>query len=451
MNERHYFPLSTDQNVVVRWSSGAPASLLNLAVRIDIDDDINEELFLEAARLTVERLQYCRIRLHKDENGNILQYVTDMNAQSICAFHDFSDVSEAKISKQLSKWAEEPFPNHLLDVQLYRMCLLRCKDNKHILFFCGHHNIMDIYSVIYTITYVDKVYYALISGTPLPKEGADVEKVVTERNNYLETERCQKDKQWWYDTFNTEPLFTSINGLGGKEFIKGKRYGHDRNILQIKTKEYVCCIPKELSEKIVSQAMENNISPYMYYSLAMRTYLGYVCKTDDVTLQSVVSLRASLSHKSSGLTRAAGLNFRTILDGSETFHDAIKQLDLTHKDCLRHVEVPDPNNTVKEYYNCPYEDNYHSVTMSYIPFIDYNSIHLSVKAKKIDAGVAITPLYVLLMPLDNTGDMYATYQCAIGYVKPENVEKYHSFMLKFLEAGISDPRRTIGELTEACL
>jgi len=305
--------------------------------------------------------------------------------------------------------------------------------------------------VVYTITYIDKVYYALTTGTALPREGADVEKVVNDRNAYHQSERCKKDHQWWRDSFPTEPLFTSINGLGGKEFVKGKRYGHDRNMLQLMTKELICRIPKELAESINNIALARNISPYMYYSLAMRTYLGYVCDTDDVTMQSVVSLRASLSHKSTGLSRAAGLNFRTVVPGEMSFGDALSLLDKTHKDYLRHVEVHDPNVVVKDFFGCPYEDNYHSVTMSYVPFVDYKNIHLSVRASKIDAGVAITPLYVLLMPLDGSGDMYATYQCALGYVKPENVEKFHVFMLKFLEAGINEPEKTIRKLLDECI
>jgi len=453
MNNIRFIPLTQPETGLINWSAVAPPSLLNLCVRIDFIEDIDEELLMKAVKLTVERLPYCRYRVHAMDDGSFCQYEAGMEEQNACEFYDFSDYSERKLSKLLSKWAGEPFPNKILDTQLYRFRLMRLADNKHCFFLCGHHMIMDIYAVLFAGVYMVKVYDALLHNTELPAVGADPEPVARKQIDFAASDKLLKQEQWYRDINPTEPQFTSLNGVGHKEFIKGKKYGRDRGITQMRSKEIEHRIPKQLVDDVNRMAMEKNVSPYVFYIASLRSYLSKVNNTDDVLFMSLTTNRATLAEKSSGLVRAVGVAFRSIISDSLSFGECLDKLNILHRDYLKRMGLsdPDPCTFIERYYEVPQGMRYTSIMFSYAPFIDFSQIPLKIKAAKIDSGISLAPLYILLTQTDASGDMSAFYQYATGYIKPENVDKYHAFMLRFLEAGVKDPDKTIAQLTEESL
>jgi len=442
-----YYPVTLDQNVIIDYAKMAPPAMLNLSVKADIREAIDEPIFLKAIETTVERLHYARFRLH-NVDGTVMQFESDMAEQKLEPVFDAVSYSDEKLAKLLKKWSEEPFPNGRQDVQLYTIRLVRKNNGKHTLFFCAHHSIMDIYAVIFAISYIGKCYIALRDGTELPREGADPGEVAAARNAYIDSEKQKKDFKWWKEKFSTEPQFTSLNGLGGKEFPKKGKWGHDRSLLQIMAKELRYTIPAELVAAINNTALAKNVSPAVYYMLALRTYLGTVCSTDDVTFCSLSIHRATLAQKSSGLSRAAAAPFRSIISGDTAFEDAVRHMDVLNRDYLKHLDFPEPCLTMYRMYDIPDDARYDSVFFSYVPFVDYGAVGLDIAAEKIDSGVSLGPLYILYIPTDTSGDLQAFYTYASGYIRPENIEKYHAFMLKFLTSAIKSPDKTINRLVD---
>lgn len=448
MHERHFVPIGLDQQVVVDFCASAPPNLMNLSVRIDIDGELNEEQFMDALKLTVQRLPYSRYRLHKLSDGTMVQYESTMEEQSFEPVIDAAKLTDKALEKKLSGWAMEPFPHNYMDTQLFRARLLRRSETEHCLFFCSHHTVMDIYAIVFFITYLDQVYGALQNGTPLPREGGDPEKVVLKRNAFMESEKCEKELTWWREVFRTEPQFTSLNGLGHPEFVKGKKYGKERSLLQIQAKDIVRTIPKELVQAINEASLSENYSPYMHYYLALAAYLGRVCETEDVCISSLNIHRGSLDQKSSGLSRACAIPMRTRLPESKSFAEALKYLNLCHRDYLKHLEYPEICRTAYGWFGIPDGMRYDSIFLTFMPLLNYGSFHMKVKASKIESGASMGPLYILIIPADDSGELCANYQYANGYIKPENIEKFHDFMLKFLKLGMEHPDLSLGELID---
>ena len=443
----HLYPLTCDQIDVVRYCKNAPASLFNLAVYIEIDNNINEDLFYEAVKVTVERLPYSRCRLHKMTDDSINQYITDLNEQDIPGWKDFSNWSDNKINKQLSKWASTAFPNKLMDVQLFHVELLKLNNGKHGVFFCGHHIIMDIYAVVFFLTYLDKVYYALDTKTELPRLGGDPEKAANERFDYFKSEKYKKDYEWWLNNCSDEPKFTTLNGIGAREFIKGKRCGRQRNIFQLKAKEKSYTLSPELESLINSSCLKMNMSGSMAYALALRTFLAEVCKTDEASIQYTISFRTTLDQKSSGSSRASLIGPHTKIPFDMSFEDALKEMNKINKNCLKHIEMP-ASYLVANKYGLKKNEIYQSVVFSYVKYLDYDKIHLNIKARKIDSGISLKPVYILAMPLERNQPISLIYQYSVGYYKEEVIDRCQKFLEKFLENGFKNPDKTIGELAK---
>ena len=449
MNTPDYFRLSADEIGLLKHVEGAPRAVLNLPTRIDLESEIDEEKILEAMRLAVTRLPFCTIRLHELEDGTFLQYYCKDEPTGLEVV-DMSASSDEEFDSYILEMASTTFDNNCNDSQLYNFKLIRTPGGKHTVFFCGYHVIMDTYGVMHVITYFDKVYEALISGKPLPEEGIGIEKHIEQSWEYKNSAKEQRDVEWWCKQFETEPHFSSMNPKGSPEYIEGKNYGHAQTLLQYSACSMPLRIPAETVRRINEAALKLNVSPQLYYMLALRTFLSKNSGSDDVSIATTGARRATLMQKNCGMTLAHMVTWRSIIEGSLVFKDAILKLSVVQKDIYRHIgaDMADYVKVVWDRFNVPADSIYKSVVFTYQPYFNVDGVNLKFKANHVNVGITPYPLYLNLMPHDASGDLWADYIYAVGYLDPENLKKFHAFMLKFVNAGVDFPEKTIDELVK---
>lgn len=454
MEERKYYPLTREQQGLVDLFGLYPEQqILNLCVRLEFEHKIDEALLLRSIEMLPELLPYCRIRVHQQDENTTVQYLSEEPAEPVQIL-DVSGMSGEEIDQLFDGWAHELFPNNYRDVQLYKFRILRRGQGRHTLFFCAHHFIMDAFVVISTVEKLGKIYTALSSGEPLPKAAPAPWALVEQEAAYYASERFQKDKAWWAEIMKEEPQFTSLNGKGSPEFLEGHRYGAGIDFFtQRWGKRLHGRIPSELVEKINAAAAENHVSAQLYYLLALRSYLGHVSGTDDVIVDTAVARRSTLVQKQSGLTRANAIPFRSVLSGSCSFEDGVSQLDTLQKEYYRHADVllNDFFEVLDGQHDLSFGQTYHTTWLTYQPYFDLSRSELKFTATSLHSGAAAAPLYVYITPQDDSGDLIACYDIAIGYIREQSVEDFHRFMLRFLEQGISEPKQTLEELIRRSL
>jgi len=447
-----YIPLSSGQKGLMDYYGHLPTQFLNLVARIDLETEIDEDVALEAIRTAVKLLPYCCLRLHDDKEKGLVQYLSDEEPQGI-ELLDFTKKSESWVDDFCVEQAGTAFGNNARDVQLYSVKLLRVAGGKHIALFRVHHVIVDAYALMYMISYFDKCYAALSSGTELPPEGLDPIIDIEQSWKYDDSNRSKADIEWWKKNLGKELHFTSINGKGNPEFVKGQNYGRDLTMLQRRRKTITRQIPKELVDKVNASAIEYNVSPQIFYMLALRTYLSIVCDTDDVTIDCTVARRATLVAKKSGMTRANMVWMRSVISPKVSFAEGVRQLSDVQRETYRHADflVTNMGQILKDTeYKAPAGMTYKTILMTYQPYFDIENAHFKFTAQQVTNGVASCPLYLNIMPLDASGSLWAYYQYAVGYTKPESLESFHKFMLKFVDGGIDNPEKTLEQLWDEC-
>ena len=453
MEERKYYPLSDEQEGLVLLASVFPApNILYLLTRIDFISEIDEERLLQAIRITDERLPYCRVQLHQQDEETVVQYLREGESDPVSVY-DLRDSGEEELEKLILQWQQEPFPNNQRDTQLYRFRLIRMPGGKHVLHFVVHHFIMDAYAMMYTIQYLDKVYTALSRGEELPAPAMEPWKLLEEERNYFSSARNEKNLAWWASQFETEPCFTSVNGLGSPEFVEGKRYGLAQSFEQLVNDILTIRIPAAFVEMVNQAAAAQGVSPQVYFMMAMRSYLGRVSGTEDVTVLSPMALRSTKVQRQSGMSIARANPVRSIISENLTFAEAVRQLADQENAIYRHAWFnyekmkPEIYSRFDTAPGCTYE----SVWLTYQPYFDMSKSELKFRARLLSNGFLPIPLYLLIQPQDNTGDLYADYSYALGYTKPESLHAFHSFMLKFLETAAKEPEARLGDLIDRSL
>ena len=449
MSTPNYFRLSRDQVALLIHVERAPRALLNMPVRVDLESEIDEEKALEALRLTVTRLPFCKIRLHELEDGSFEQYYSEEEPSGI-ELVDMSDKTAEEVDAYILEKAGSPLPNDYNDVQLYEAKLIRTPGGKHTLYFNGYHLIMDSVGLITVIIYFDKVYNALVNGTELPAPGIGPEKHIEKSWEYYESKRWFKDIEWWNAQFATEPHFSSMNPRGSVEYIEGKNYGKAQTFDQLGGKSMPIRIAAETVQIINDAAMKNNMSPQIYFALALRTWLSKMSGSDDVCFDTTGARRSTHVEKECGMTVAHQVTWRSDISRDLSFTDALKQLDISLKDMYRHigVEMPFYIKPLNEKFALPDGCTYKTVVFTYQPYFTADAVGLKFSANHVDTGFAFYPLYLNLMPHDDSGDLWADYLFSYDYLDEENLKHFHEFMLKFIMAGIQTPDKTIRELTE---
>ena len=450
MDERKYYPLSDEQEGLVLLASVFPApNILYLLTRIDFLNDVDEERLLRAIRITDQRLPYCRVQLHQQDEETVVQYLREGEPDPVSVF-DLRDSGEEELEKLILEWRQEPFPNNQRDTQLYRFRLVRMPGGKHVLHFVVHHFIMDAYAMMYTIQYLDKVYAALSRGEELPAPGMEPWKLLEEERFYFSSARNEKNLAWWRAQYETEPCFTSINGLGSPEFVEGKRYGLAQNFDQLGCSILTIRIPADFVRMVDEAAAVQKVSPQVYYMMAMRSFLGRVSGTDDVSVLSPMALRSTKVQRQSGMSIARANPVRSVLSEDLPFSEAVRLLADRENEIYRHAWFnyekmkPEIYSRFETAPGCTYE----TVWLTYQPYFDMSRSDLKFRATLLSNGFSPIPLYLLLEPQDTSGDLYADYSYAPAYTREESIRHFHDFMLKFLEAAAKEPDKRLSDLID---
>ena len=99
MEERKYYPLSDEQEGLVLLASVFPApNILYLLTRIDFISEIDEERLLQAIRITDERLPYCRVQLHQQDEETVVQYLREGEPDPV-SIYNLQDSGEEELEK----------------------------------------------------------------------------------------------------------------------------------------------------------------------------------------------------------------------------------------------------------------------------------------------------------------------------------------------------------------
>ena len=454
MEEKRTYPLTRAQEGVVALADMLQTiDSLQLIAYVDFRNRVDEALLIKAIQESVRRLPYCNVRFRRDENGKMLQYMSDAEPAPVTTA-EFSEQDAARRDEIFREWNMEFFPGTIENIPLARFRLIHYADGHLGMYFVIQHLIMDGYAGIKTLAYVCRVYMAMLDGKELPKPVDEPWKLVEDDRVFQGSERWKKQRDGFFDRYyQTEPHFTSVNGLGSPEFVEGKPYGKRQQYTQFFGDTIRHSLPQDFVARVNEAARGFNVSPQIFYMTALRSYLGHVSGTDDVSVNGLLASRGTLYEKNCGMNLANSHYVRTIIPESTRFCDAIEQVYKVQGDAMRICKVSnyDVINNVYAKFATPADSFYGTTWLTYFPPVELPQDKIDLDGGFVSQGFIPTPLYLMIHPDSSRGTLCATYWYAQDYVKPESVEALHAFLLRFLDEAVKAPEESIGKLIEAAL
>ncbi|MCQ2478529.1 MAG: condensation domain-containing protein [Clostridia bacterium] len=463
MRKKTFYPLTTSQKLLMVTDKLIfKGSWMNIAAILNIEQEIDENVMLEAIRVSMLRNPCTRIRLHKSPItrishfiGNPTLYISDKEPEGI-ELLDYSSLSDEDFEKLAEKWAQTTFPHRGIETQLYQIKLIRRGENKHCLFVNFHHMGFDSYAIMDIIKYIGRTYAALLHGTELPKESGSPIHMYEQENAYTGSETEKKDLEFWREYYSPddEPCYANLYGKGSKFHIEGTRRGTVTLLFKNDSFHLNLPISPSIVSKVNKLAEEWHISQQSIHLLALHTYMGYLNETDDLLTFVALARRATLVQKRGGGTMINSVPARTkIPPETTTFKDACIATNLALNKTFRHhsTTVFEANKIVNEAYGGSGLEGYQCSVFCYQPYFDMKDFDITYTFKRLNNGAAPVSFSITIMACDTSGGLTVNYEVMKAYYTPDMVEKYHNFMVKFLDNACDNPDKTLTEITKASL
>lgn len=441
-------PTTQSQNLMLLMLRYAvKKSVTNICGMVYFDVAVDEDMMRRAVTMAFERSDATSIRLHK-VGKEYYQYVSD-EAPSETETVDFRGKSEKEYRRTVDKWNTAPFPHGACDVELHRTRFVILPDGKQALHFCISHVIVDAYSLLMLLKDMIAAYRFLHDGKPLPEPTTSCVPVYEAEVEYAKSEKCKRETAYFIDEVSaTEPFYASVNGPDGCDCRKGKRYGFPVRIIRCNGAALNLRIPKALNDRVNVYASENGMSPALLYMLAARSFLSVENNSDDVTMGNMIARRSTLAQKKTGGILFTMHMLRSVISRDASFREAAEKLKKCQTGVFRHANA-DPIAAMygmTNKYGVPDTGGYHSMHFTYQPYVALDDGSLPCHFERMSNGTSTVPLYMSIMAMDFSGDLVVNYEHNPTIIKPERLRKMHEYILRFLDAGISDPDRKISEL-----
>lgn len=454
-----YYPLTNAQKVFLYTTHTCPfKQLLNIGVSTTIENDVDFAALKESIYEAYERNECMRIRLHKTQKGETVQYVASKEERDI-EYFDFRHWKYEDAEDQMRRWTEIPFDRD--DAPLNRIVMIDMPDGYKGVYFVVNHMTADAQALIVFLEDIIRIYCAKKHGMEYPKPlGSYIKQLEKDLEYENNSKRLINDRQFWINTVEeSEPIYADIFGL---QMLSKERRIRNNPTLRAATdtsSDFSAGIKSfrlepEASDELMQFCEKNNIPVVCLLLMALRTYISKINnKQSDISIQSTVSRRATLLEKKSGGTRVHFFPCRTAVNMEDSFMDGIRKIQDSQNINFMHANFSPIEffGIRSNYYHLENGQTYEGLSLTYQPLSKKSEALDGIKYKTnwYSNGVAAQPLYLTVMhrSLDNGLDFSFEYQKI--RVTPDQLELIYYYLCKIMFYGVRHPYATVGEIIDA--
>lgn len=450
------YPLTAAQRLHYFTLSYCPQKqVLNIGTSLTIETDIDFDVLKDSIYEAYGRNEFMRIQFHKDEDGNVKQYVVPKEKRDIPYF-EFRHWKYDDAEAEMRKWTSVPFER--FDSPMNKIVMISMPDGFKGVYLLVDHMISDAQAIVLFLKDVIQIYCAKKYSTDYPKPLQSYIKALEKDLKYVSSKTAEKDREFWTKRIeSSEPMYTDITG---ENSLERERIQKNKPNLRAATAGISDCsagiaqfhLEPNPSDVLVKFCTDNNIPMATLLLMALRTYLQKVNNGEpDVSIQNTVSRRATLLEKLSGGTRVHFFPCRTIVNLDDTFLDGCRKIQEAQVSTFRHPNF-DPIEYMmvrSKHYNLEPGQSYEPISLTYQPLSVHSSDDLPdirYKSNWYTNGVAAQNIYLTVMhrSLDNGLDFCFEYKKAkFTY---DDLEKIYYFMTRIIFEGVQNPNKTVGQI-----
>ncbi|WP_045926269.1 surfactin non-ribosomal peptide synthetase SrfAA [Bacillus siamensis] len=430
-----FYPLTNAQKRIWYTEKFYPnTSISNLAGfgKLISEDGVQAHIVEKAIQEFVRRHESMRIRLRLDDEGEPVQYVSEYHPLTI----EHTDIRQAGCSaEELSKWGrdEASKPLALYDQDLFRFSVYTISENEVWFYVNVHHVISDGISMTILGNTITDIYLELSGGASENEAEIPsfIEHVLTEQE-YVQSKRFKKDRDFWNGQFETVPELVSLKRSQADAGLDAKRFSQE--------------IPHDLYGRIQTFCGEHKVSVLSLFQSALIAYLYKVTGRDDVVTGTFMGNRTNAKEKQMLGMFVSTVPVRTSVDGSQPFLEFVKGRMKDLMKILRHQKYP---------YNLLVNDlraSKSSLSRLFTVALEYQVMqwqkkeNLSFLTDPIFSGSGTNDISIHVKERWDTGKLTIDFDYRSDIFKADEIASVSERLITLIEDAISSPDRVIDEL-----
>ena len=348
MNKKLYDLTNPQKSIWLTEQYYKDTVINNLCGTVNIDEKVDFDILCKSIQVLLNNNDSFKIKLCFDKNNNICQYF-DNNINFDKTVYEIKDYIELKnLEKEMTA-----VPFSLINSQLFEFKIFKYKNGKGGFIVKAHHLICDACTAGLIASKVMSIYSSLMKNEELSIASTSYTTYISSENEYLNSEKFEKDKEYWNSVFETIPEIGTIPSIL-----------HESN-MSCKASRKLFILDKDLVKKINDYCLDNKISAFNFFMGIYAIYIGRVSNLDDFVLGTPILNRSSFVEKNTPGMFISTVPFRfTITDGL-SFIDFVKKVGLDALCMFRHQKYPYQNILEDIRKKNPSQPNLYDILISY--------------------------------------------------------------------------------------
>ena len=396
----------------------------NIFATLTIKRDVNLERLKKSINIFLKNNKSFGLNF-KMKDGRLVQYFTEFEELDFEVFYlkDYDEVKKKAI--ELSKKPFDIFGKKLFDYKLFKL-----ENGYGGVIGLAHHIISDAATFsLMPAEFVDN-YSKLENNEEITYKDYSYEDYIIEEEQYKNSEKFLKDKEYWEKIYETIPEVATIPSM------KNKTNTNTELSCEASREEYI--LEKEMLEKISEFCKKNKISNFNFFMAVYAIYLGRVSNLRDFVIGTPILNRTNFKEKHTTGMFINTAPLRIKIEDNIDFVSFAKQIAQSSLSMLRYQKYP--YQMLLE--NLRKKDN--TIPSLFDFMLSYQVTKANDRTSELPCEVEWLPtssisdsMYVHLHDNNDTGTLHVDYDYQIDKYCKEDVQNMHNRILHIINQVLS--------------
>lgn len=383
---------------------------------------IDFDTLCKAINLVIQKNDCFRLKFNI-KNGIVKQYISDYKFINIEIINIEDEKDISSIQKNLINKVFDIENDYLFQFKIYRL-----PNEKGGFILNIHHILSDSWSLGLICKEIIKSYNYLMGISPEEPISSSYEDFCVAEKKYLQSDKFEKDREYWNSTFNTIPEVASIPSIS-------KSYED----ISCKANRKTFVINEKLNSKINTYCRENKISAYNFFLSVYALYIGRVSNLSDFVIGTPILNRTNYKEKNTIGMFISTQPLRINIENSKSFVDLASNIASNCMSMLRHQRYPYENilqDLRKQNNNLP---NLYNILLSY-QITKADTAGTDYSTEWSFNGNCADELQIHIEDLNNIGSLNVCYDYKTQKFTDKEILDIHNRVLFIINQVIENPK-----------
>ena len=404
----------------------------NITGCVIVLEKLNLKALQKAINLFVKSNDSFRLKFTvKDDKP--LQYLSSFSEFEIENVMVNTDEDIKDIENEMSNT-----PFEVLDNLLFSFKTFTFPDGHGGFVITAHHLISDAWTAGLVVNEIMDYYEKIINSQIIDNKNPSYLDYITSEQEYLNSEKFNKDKEFWNEIFKTVPEVATIPSINVE---------NSNSSLSCKAKRKQFVIPKEIMNLINEFCKQNKASAFNFFMAVLAIYLSRVSSLDDFTIGTPILNRGNFKEKQTTGMYISTIPFRISINHKIPFAEFLSNISADFLKIFRHQKYP---------YQYLLEDlrkKDSSIPNLYNILLSYQNVRsnkqtsdINYESSWVGNNFISDDIDIHLYDMNDTGDINIAYDYLISKYSIDDICSIHARFLYIINQVLENNDITLNEI-----